>query len=167
MNVIDTLWNDVVFTTRLLRKSPIFTATVILTIGLGVGVNTAVFSVVNAIILRPLPVRNSDRLVVIASQNTSNRTLRGMSFPDVQDYRAAASDLFEDIAGYSVGFLGLARQGGRPERVLVTWITGNYFPLLDVRPVLGRVVPTRRRWTRPHRRCGRARILDMATQIRR
>ena len=63
-----------------------------------------------------------------------------MSFPDVQDYRAAAGDLFEDIAGYSVGFLGLARQGGRPERVLVTWITGNYFPLLDVRPVLGRVV---------------------------
>jgi MacB-like periplasmic core domain len=140
VNVIDTLWNDVVFTTRLLRKSPIFTATVILTIGLGVGVNTAVFSVVNAIILRPLPVRNSDRLVVIASQSTSNRTLRGMSFPDVQDYRAAAGDLFEDFAGYSVGFLGLARQGGRPERVLVTWITGNYFPLLDVRPVLGRVV---------------------------
>ncbi len=140
MNVIDTLWKDVVFTTRLLRKSPIFTATVILTIGLGVGVNTAVFSVVNAIILRPLPVRNSDRLAVIASQNTSNRTLRGMSFPDVQDYRAAARDLFEDIAGYSVGFLGLARQGGRPERVLVTWITGNYFPLLDVPPVLGRVV---------------------------
>jgi putative ABC transport system permease protein len=137
---VDTLWNDAVFTTRLLRKSPIFAAAVVLTLALGVGVNTAVFTVVNAIILRPLPVRNSDRLVVIATQNTSNRTLRGMSFPDVQDYRAATHDLFEEIAGYSVGFLGLAPQGGRPERVLVTWITGNYFPLLDVRPVLGRVI---------------------------
>jgi len=140
VNAVDTLWHDVLFATRLLRKSPIFTAAVALTLALGVGVNTAVFSVVNAIILRPLPIRDGDRLVVIASQNTSNRTLRGMSFSDVQDYRAATRDVFEDIAGYRVGFLGLAPQGGRPERVLVTWITGNYFPLLDVRPVLGRVI---------------------------
>lgn len=140
MNAVDTLWHDVLFATRLLRKSPSFTAAVVLTLALGVGVNTAVFSVVNAIILRPLPVRDGDRLVVIASQNTSNRTLRGISFSDLQDYRAATHDVFEDIAGYSVGFLGLAPQGGRPERVLVSWITGNYFRLLDVRPVLGRVI---------------------------
>jgi predicted permease len=140
VNAVDTLWHDVVFATRLLRKSPVFAAAVVLTLAIGVGVNTAVFSVVNAIILRPLPVRDGERLVVIASQNTSNRTLRGMSFPDVEDYRAATGDVFEDIAGYSVGFLGLAPQGGRPERVLVTWITGNYFPLLDVAPVLGRLI---------------------------
>jgi putative ABC transport system permease protein len=140
VNAVDTLWRDVLFATRLLRKSPIFTAAVVLTLALGVGVNTAVFSVVNAIILRPLPVRDGDRLVVIASQDTSNRTLRGMSFSDLQDYRAATHDLFEDIAGYSVGFLGLAPQGGRPGRVLVSWITGNYFRLLDVRPILGRVI---------------------------
>jgi predicted permease len=140
VNAVDTLWHDVLFATRLLRKSPIFTAAVVLTLALGVGVNTAVFSVVNAIILRPLPVRDGDRLVVIASQTTSNRTLRGMSFSDLQDYRAATHDVFEDIAGYSVGFLGLAPQGGRPERVLVSWITGNYFRLLDVRPILGRVI---------------------------
>lgn len=140
MNAVDTLWHDVVFATRLLRKSPIFAAAVVLTLALGVGVNTAVFSVVNAIILRPLPVRDGERLVVIASQNSSNRTLRGMSFSDVEDYRAATADVFEDIAGYSVGFLGLAPQGGPPERVLVTWITGSYFPLLDVAPVLGRLI---------------------------
>jgi putative ABC transport system permease protein len=134
------MWQDVVFATRLLRKSPIFTAGVVLTLALGVGVNTAVFSVVNAVILRPLPVRNAGRLAVIASQNRSNRTLRGVSFSDLQDYRAATGDVFEDIAGYSVGFLGLAPDGGRPERVLVTWVTGNYFPLLDIRPALGRVI---------------------------
>jgi predicted permease len=140
VNAVDTLRNDVVFTTRLLRKSPIFTAAVVLTLALGVGVNTAVFSVVNAIILRPLPVSNAERLVVIASQDKSSHTLRAMSFSDVEDYRAATGEVFDDIAGYSVGFVGLARLGGRPERVLVTWITGNYFPLLDVRPVLGRLI---------------------------
>ena len=85
------MWHDVVFATRLLRKSPIFTAAVVLTLALGVGVNTAIFSVVNAFILRPLPVRNADRLAVIASQDTSSRTLRGVSFADLQDYRAATA----------------------------------------------------------------------------
>ena len=140
MNAVDALWHDIVFGTRLLRKSPLFTAAVVLTLALGVGVNTAVFSVVNAIVLRPLPVRDGGRLVVIASRDQSNGTLRGMSFPDLQNCRTATGDVFEDVAGYSVGFLGLARHGGRPQRVLVTWITGNYFSLLDVGPVLGRVI---------------------------
>ena len=140
MKRIDTLWSDVVFATRLLRKAPIFTTAVVLTFALGVGVNTAVFSVVNAIVLRPLPVRDSDRLVVIASQNRSSRTLHAMSLPDVEDYRAATGEVLEDVAGYRVGFLGLAPDGGRPARVLVTWVTGNYFPLLDIRPALGRLI---------------------------
>jgi predicted permease len=140
VNAVDTLWQDVVFAARLLRKSPVFTAAVVLTLALGVGVNTAVFSVVNAILLRPLPVRDADRLVVIASQTTSNAALRGMSFPDIQDYRVVTTEIFEDIAGYSAGFLGLAPRGNTPERVLVTWITGNYFRMLDVQPVLGRAI---------------------------
>jgi predicted permease len=137
---VDTLWHDVLFSTRLLRKSPILTAAVVLTLALGVGVNTTVFSILNAFILRPLPVKDADRLAVIASQDTSKRSLGGVSFSDLQDYRAATGDVFEDIAGYSVGFLGLASHGDRPDRVLVTWVTGNYFPLLDIQPTLGRVI---------------------------
>ena len=145
------MWQDVVFTARILRKSPIFTAAVVLTLAVGIGVNTAVFSVVNALILRPLPVRDADRLAVIASHDASSRTLRGVSFSDLEDYRAASSDVFEDIAGYSVGFLGLAPEGRRPERVLVTWVTGNYFPLLDIRPAVGRVIRADERGRgRPH-----------------
>jgi predicted permease len=139
---IDTVWQDIVFAARLLRKSPAFTAAVVLTFALGVGVNTAVFSVVNAIVLRPLPVRDAERIVVIASQDTASRTLGGMSFADLEDYRAASSDIFEGVAGYSVGFLGLAADGDRPSRVLVTWVTGDYFQLLDLRPALGRLVRT-------------------------
>jgi hypothetical protein len=65
VNAVDTRWHDVLFATRLLRKSPVFTAAIVLTLAFGVGVNTAVFSVVNAIILGPLPIRDSDSLVVI------------------------------------------------------------------------------------------------------
>jgi len=124
----------------MLHRSPSFALAAMVTLALGIGVNTAVFSVVNAIVLRPLPVRDGDRLVVIASQQSSSRTLRGVSFEDLQDYRLATVDLFEDIAGYSVGFLGLAPMGSEPQRVLVTWVTGNYFQLLDIHPTLGRVI---------------------------
>ena len=137
---LGTLLQDIGYGLRMLRKSPGFALAAIVTIALGIGVNTAVFSVVNAIVLRPLPVRDADRIVVIASQRASSRTLRGVSFENLQDYRRASPDLFEDIAGYSVGFLGLAPIGSAPRRVLVTWVTGNYFSLLEVRPALGRVI---------------------------
>jgi predicted permease len=133
---------DVRYGWRILRTHRTFALAAIVTLALGIGVNTAVFSVVNAIVLRPLPVRDGDRLVVIASQRTSSRTLRGVSFPDLQDYRPATVNVFEDIAGYSVGFLGLASVGSQPERVLVTWVTGNYFSLLDIHPILGRTIRT-------------------------
>ena len=137
---LDAFVQDVRYALRTLHKSPSFALAALITLGLGIGVNTAVFSVVNAIVLRPLPVRDGDRLVVIASHQTSSRTLRGVSFTDLQDYRAATIDVFEDIAGYSVGFLGLAPPEASPQRVLATWVTGNYFPLLDIRPALGRVI---------------------------
>jgi len=134
------MWDELAFTMRLLRKSPIFTAAIVLTLALGVGVNTAIFSVVNALILRPLPVRDGNRLVVIANQDTSDSGLHAVSFSDLQDYRAATIDVFEDVTGYNAGFMGLAREAGRPERVLVTEVTGSYFPLLDIRPALGRLI---------------------------
>ena len=134
------LLQDIRYGVRMLRRSPSFALAAIVTLALGIGANTAVFSVVNALVLRPLPVRDGARLVVIASQRTSSRTLRGVSFEDLQDYRRATVGLLEDIAGYRVGFLGLAPTGSEPERVLVTWVTGNYFRLLDIRPALGRLI---------------------------
>jgi putative ABC transport system permease protein len=135
-----TLLQDIRYGMRMLLKHPTFAIAVIVTLALGIGANTAVFSIVNAIVLRPLPVTRGDRLVVIASHRASDRTLRGVSFADLQDYRAATVDVFEDIAGYSAGFVGLASSGHDPARVLVTWVTGSYFSLLDVRPTLGRVI---------------------------
>ena len=65
----DALWRDLVFAVRLFRKSPVVTAATLLTLALGVGANVAVFSVVNAYVLRPLPVRDANRLVVIATHD--------------------------------------------------------------------------------------------------
>jgi macrolide transport system ATP-binding/permease protein len=142
MNIVDDLWRDARYAARTLRKAPGFTIVAVLTLALGIGANTAVFSVVNAVIFRPLPVTDSDRLAVIATTRSSTSTLRGVSFPDLQDYRSATRDVFEDIAGYNVGFIGLAPEGGRPARVLVSWVTGNYFPLLGIQPALGRLIQT-------------------------
>jgi len=137
---MEALWRDLLLTVRLLGRSPIFAVAAALTLALGVASNVAVFSVVNALILRPLPVRDADRLVVLATKERSSRALQGVSFPDVQDYRAATPEVFEDVAAYSVGFVGLAIDGGRSERVLVTWVTGNYFSLLDLEPSRGRLI---------------------------
>jgi putative ABC transport system permease protein len=142
MSAVGDLWREVGYAARTLRKTPAFATVAVLTLAFGIGVNTAVFSVVNAIIFRPLPVKDGHRLAVIASVRKSTSTLGPMSFPDLQDYRAATRDIFEDIAGYSVGFTGLAPEGGRPDRVLVSWVTGNYFSLLGVQPALGRLIRT-------------------------
>lgn len=131
---------DLVLAARLLRRSPLFTAAAVLTFALGIGVNTAVFSVINAALLRPLPVRDGDRLVVLATQSVDTTALRPVSYQDLQDYRSGSRAVVEDIAGYSAGFVGLSADGRPAERALVTWVTGNYFSMLDLRPALGRLI---------------------------
>src|SRR5215467_7539496 len=132
MRAIDELLRDTHFAVRMLRKSPVFSTVAIARLALGIGVNTAVFGVVNAIIFRPLPVKDGARLFVIATLRPRSPALGPVSFPDLQDYRVATHGVFDDIAGYSVGFMGLAQEGRAPERVLVTWVTGNYFSLLGI-----------------------------------
>ncbi len=131
---------DLLFAARLLRQSPVFAATAVLTLALGVGANTAVFSVVNTLLVRPLPVRDADRLVVLTTRQSSSQNLSGVSPTDLEDYRASTGDVFEGIAGYRIGPVGLFVQGARAERVFATWVTGNYFSLLDLSPALGRLL---------------------------
>lgn len=137
---MEALWRDIALSIRALRRSPIFTIAAVLTLALGVAANVAVFSVVNALLLRPLPVRDGDRLVVLATKERAGPALGGVSFPDLQVYRAATPDVFEDVAAYSVGFVGLTVDGHRPARVLATWVTGDYFPLLGLEASRGRLI---------------------------
>ncbi len=134
------LAGDIRFAVRALRRAPAFALTTILTLALGIGANTAVFSVVNALLFRPLPVRGADRLVTLATSRDPSSSLRGLSYPEIEDYQVETADVFEGVAGYSVGFAGLSAEGGSPIRVLVTWVTGNYFEVLGLAPTAGRLI---------------------------
>jgi len=127
-------WNDVKYAIRQLVKTPGFTLTAILTLALGIGVNAAMFSVIDQVLLRPLPYANADRLVRIGGQPDSGRS--AMSLPDAQDF-AARSHTLQGVAYYSFKFTTL---GGtdHPEMTPQVVSSTNLFDILGVRPMLGR-----------------------------
>lgn len=128
---------------RVLRRSPGFTATTVLTIAMGVGATTAIFTVVRGVLLRPLPYADAERLANIwVDLGVGNQSLPAVSAGDFADYRAR-SHTFEDFAaasgGVMIGATGvLTGTGGDPEHVDVSAVTANFFPLLGVTPAFGR-----------------------------
>ena len=141
VNFIDPLLQDLRHSFRMLSKNPGFTCIAVLTLALGIGANTAIFSVVNSLALRPLPVRDPSRLVVLAQQMPDSSFLGFLSYLDLLDYRAH-SDAFSEMAGFSIDFAGLST-GASARRIAVGYVTGNYFSMLGVQPAVGRlIVPT-------------------------
>jgi putative ABC transport system permease protein len=132
---MSTLLQDIRFALRMLAKSPAFTAVAVLTLALGIGANTAIFSVVNTVLLRPLPYPHADRLVFLGEWS---QEIPGMSISmqDFDDWRARQT-VFSSMAPYhpeDVTLTGL----GAPERVQERQITAELFPTLEVQPILGR-----------------------------
>src|SRR5262249_2580731 len=107
---METLWQDIRFALRVLIKSPGFTIVAIMTLGLGIGANTAIFSVANAFLFRPLPVKDADRLVVVAIQSSATSEPGQVSYLDYLDYRQQ-SDVFTDMTGYALDLVGLGSSG--------------------------------------------------------
>jgi len=141
VNFLDPLLQDLRHSFRMLRKNRGFTCIAVLTLALGIGANTAIFSVVNSLALRPLPVRDPSRLVVVAQQMPDSSFLGFLSYLDLLDYRAH-SDAFSEMAGFSIDFAGLST-GASARRIAVGYVTGNYFSMLGVQPAVGRlIVPT-------------------------
>jgi len=128
---------DIRFALRQLGKSPGFTATAVLTLAVGIGANTAVFSIVNSFLFRPLPVKDPAHLVVIAYQDPKANYPHELSNADLQDFQAH-SEVTSDMTAFLVNFAGLST-GKRSERVLVTFAKGNYFSSLGIQPALGRL----------------------------
>jgi putative ABC transport system permease protein len=120
---------------RSLVKQPVFTAIAIVTLALGIGANTTIFSVVNGVLLKSLPYPNSDRLVSL-SQNSIERPDMSVSFPDYLEWRSQQT-IFEDMsARLPAG--GIITGGGEPERVIGRLVTASFFSTLGVQPALGR-----------------------------
>jgi len=129
------LTSDIRYALRSLRKNPGFTAVVVLTLALGIGANTAIFSVVNAVLLRRLPYPESDRLVELTNRGPQQGRF-SMSYPDIQELRALTQD-FTGIAAYSTQRYNLAAEG-EPREVRVALASDELFRVLRVEPILGR-----------------------------
>src|SRR5215831_17929158 len=132
-------FRDLAVAARVLRKSPVFALTAALTIALGVGASTAIFSVTNAVLLRPLPYRDPDRLVVAASdlrkRNVRDFPISNANFIDLHEGTKSA---FDDLAGVFTFLLTLQREDGTPEQTNAAVVTTNFFRLLGGGVVHGR-----------------------------
>jgi putative ABC transport system permease protein len=134
---MENLWQDIRYGLRGLGRQPGFTVIAIIALALGTGANTAIFSVINAVLLRPLNYAAPERLVMVWGSNSrNNATNDGLSVPNLLDYREQSS-LLEQVAAYSQADFNLSR-GGEPIHVQGAFVTSNYFTTLGVEARYGR-----------------------------
>ncbi len=133
---MEDLWRDVQYGARSLAKSPGFLVVAVLTLALGIGANTAIFSVINAILLRPLPYEESDRLMMLTewSEQVPQMSFSVANLKDVRDQNT----VFETLVGYNGANLILTGEGGEAERVAARQVTSGLFATLRKSPLVGR-----------------------------
>ena len=132
---LDSLVQDTRFALRMLRKNPGFTAVAILTLALGVGANTAIFCLVNAVLLKPLPYRNADRLLIVWETNPGLSPHNVVSPPNFLDWQSQNS-VFESMSYFADSSVNLTG-GALPEQVDVQTVEYNFFDTLGIQPMLG------------------------------
>jgi predicted permease len=146
---VGSLLQDVRYALRGFQRAPGFTAVAILSLALGIGVNTTLFSLMNMLVLRPLPVKDPGQLVTFSSQQKGNFPMPAFSYPEYRDIRDQTTRdqttrdqttaTLSGMLAYCDGMDGL-NADGRADRVITHYVTGNYFTLLGVKPLLGRVI---------------------------
>src|SRR5688572_6824999 len=132
---MNTLAQDNKFAFRMLLKKPLFTFVVVMTLALGIGANTAIFSVVNAVLLRSLPYHRADQFLVLSVLTPSGDT-DSISIPVLEDYRAGlhSVDSIVGLQSQSVNLTG----GERPDRIRGAFVSSNYFDFFNLKPLIGR-----------------------------
>ena len=135
---METLIQDIRFGVRMLVKNPTMTLVAVVTLALGIGANTAIFSAVNGMLLRPLPVANADRLMVVAGELKGNKDFNGISYADYRDLRAQTSG-FSDLLAYNINLMGLEADN-HADSLVVSYVTSNYFSGLGLKPAVGRLI---------------------------
>jgi putative ABC transport system permease protein len=137
------MMRDVTFAIRTLLRNPGFTAAALITLALGIGANTAIFTIVNALLLQPLPYKDPSRLALVWERNIPRNRPDNVVSPGNYIHWREQAKSFDQLAGVSPNFRAtLSGAGAEPEELPLQMVSGNFFPLLDVKPVLGR-------WIRP------------------
>jgi putative ABC transport system permease protein len=135
VKAMETLLQDFRYEFRMLRKAPVFTAVAVLTLALGIGANTAIFSVVNAVLFRPLPLRQPGQIVRLQEYHQHPANVTGATFRDVRE----RNRVFSQVAAYRIFSQNLsdARQAVPPEQIDTAFVSQDFLPLLGVAPFLG------------------------------
>ena len=129
---------DIRYALRWLRRSPGFTSIAVLSLAIGIGFNTALFTIVDAVLFRPLPVERPDRLVDIYTSSRDGDAYATSSYPDYLDLKAK-NEVFSDVLGFSPSLAAVKLADGA-KFVLGEVVTGNYFQLLGIKPLIGRTL---------------------------
>ena len=139
---LETLVRDVRYGVRMLAKTPTLTFILAITLALGIGVNAAIFSIVDSFLIRPLPVPHAQQIIRLASHQIGGSAPLGataFSYPDLADFRKQGADTFSDLFVYQPFIAGLSADG-RAEQLLGSYVSGNYFSALGLEPALGRLL---------------------------
>jgi predicted permease len=137
IRLVTELGQDARWAARALRKRPGFTLIAAFTLALGIGANAAIFSVVNAYLLQPLPLPNASRLLAVAATSRGSDVAGNISYPNFLDLRARA-DVFQDAVLFDDNLMSVRSDSGEARREYFEAATGNYFRMLGVRTILGR-----------------------------
>lgn len=133
----DALYQDVRYALRLLRRSPGFAATAVLTLALGIGANTAMFTVLNALVMQRLPIKDPDALIGVSGRNDRGQP---RSTPITAVEEIARDGPLEDVCAYAGGLLITVEAGGAPAQAVAADVTGRCFTTFGVTPILGRPI---------------------------
>jgi len=134
---MELIWNDLRYGLRMLRRSPGFTIVAVLTLAIGIGANAAIFSVINTVLLRPLPFPDSQRIVLVWETDPNRNVDRGIASPaEFLDWRDM-NHSFQELSAWRTWFYNLTGNG-EPQQVWGVHTSGNFFRMLGVAPVLGR-----------------------------
>jgi predicted permease len=136
---METLLQDIRYGARMLMKNPGFMIVAVITLALGIGANTAIFSMVDAFLLRPLPVADPAQINVLAFQQKHGNFQTQFSIADYRDIQNQTTEVFADVFAYQFGLDGLSVDG-KADRVMTNYVSGNYFSALGIKPALGRFI---------------------------
>jgi predicted permease len=139
MGIVEVLIQDIRYALRLLGRSPVFTAVAVLSLALGIGANAAIFSVINAVMLRELPVRNPKELVQILTTVPGDPRTSHFWWKFYEHYRDQ-NHVFSDLIGMSPARFQVTEDTGDAETVDAAYVVGPFFPALGIRPAIGRLI---------------------------